>query len=133
VPERNVAVMDPSDIPLFALADRRLSWIDARQAVLAQNVANSDTPGWRSRDLKPFAATLGAAGIGLAQTDPGHLAGTAGGAYAAVAQTGERAPDGNGVALDQELVKVADTDAAHELVNNVTRKYLGMFRLAIGR
>jgi flagellar basal-body rod protein FlgB len=125
--------MDPSEIPLFALADRRLAWIDARQTVLAQNVANADTPGWHSRDLKPFAATLGAAGIGLAQTDPGHLAATQGGATGAAATLSERAPDGNAVALDKELVKVADTDAAHELVNNVTRKYLGMFRIAIGR
>jgi flagellar basal-body rod protein FlgB len=125
--------VDPSSIPLFALADRRLSWIDARQAVLAQNVANADTPGWHSRDLKPFAASLGAAGIALVQTDPGHLSGTAGGTMGAAEQISERAPDGNGVALDQELVKVADTDASHELVSNVTRKYLGMFRLAIGR
>jgi len=125
--------MDPSDIPLFALASRRLAWIDARQTVLAQNVANADTPGWRARDLKPFAAALGAAGVALAQTAPGHLPGTAGGALAVVLQDGERSPDGNGVALDRELTKLADTDAAHELVSNVTRKYLSMFRTAIGR
>lgn len=125
--------MDPSNIPLFALADRRLAWIDARQSVLAQNIANADTPGWHSRDLKPFAATLGGSSIGLALTEPGHLAGTTGGALGSVVQSGERAPDGNSVAIDQELVKVADTDAAHELVNNVTKKYLGMFRTAIGR
>ena len=125
--------MDASNIPLFALADRRMSWIDARQAVLAQNIANADTPGWRARDLKPLAATLNAIGMGLAQTDPGHLAGTTGGALGATAQTSERSPDGNSVALDRELVKLADTDTAHELVNNVTHKYLGMFRMALGR
>jgi flagellar basal-body rod protein FlgB len=125
--------MDASNIPLFALADRRLSWIDARQSVLASNVANADTPGWHSRDLKPFAATLGAAGIVMARTDPGHLAPAGGGGLPSAVQAGERAPDGNSVAIDQELVKIADTDAAHELVTNVTKKYLGMFRIAIGR
>jgi flagellar basal-body rod protein FlgB len=125
--------MDVSSIPLFALADRRLAWIDARQSVLAQNIANADTPGWRGRDLKPFAATLSNATLGLTRTDPGHLGPSpSAAALAPSVNRGESGPDGNGVSMDQELVKVADTDAAHELVTNVTKKYLGMFRTAIG-
>lgn len=125
--------MDPSDIPLFALADRRLAWIDARQSILAKNIANTDTAGFRSQDLKPFAATLTAtAGVDLALTNPAHIGGTSGGVLAPVAQPGERSPDGNSVAMDRELVKIADTDAAHELVTNVTKKYLNMFRNTIG-
>ena len=34
------------------LADRRLRWLDRRQQVLAQNIANADTPGWTARDLR---------------------------------------------------------------------------------
>jgi flagellar basal-body rod protein FlgB len=125
---------DLSQIPLFSLADRRLAWLGRRQEVLAENVANADTPGWRARDLPPFARLLRGAGVTLARTEPGHLSGSAeGGIAAPVAVPGEQAPDGNGVALDRELVKIADTDTAHAFVLGVMQSYLGMFRMALGK
>lgn len=126
--------MDPSRIALFELADRRLSWIGRRQEVLAQNIANAATPGWRTRDLKPFAEHL-ARGTALApaRTDARHVAPARGMAAQGRAQQGERAPDGNAVALDVELAKVADTESAHALVTGIYQKYLGMFRTAAGR
>jgi flagellar basal-body rod protein FlgB len=125
--------MDTSRIALFDLADKRLAWADQRQALLAQNIANADTPGWRPRDLKPFDSLLTGTGVALAQTDPMHLAGTSATAAGLVELGGERAPDGNGVALDKELSKVADTDATHQLVTELYRKYLGFFQTALGR
>ena len=125
--------MDLSQIPLFALADRRLAWVTSRQAVLSENIANADTPHWRARDVSPFAAALGTASIGLAATEPGHFAGKTPPAAKTVLPPGERSPDGNGIQLDKELAKVADTDTAHEIALGVTKSYLGMFRTAIGR
>ena len=67
--------MDPSNLALFNLADRRLAHIGQRQEVLAQNIANADTPGWKSRDLKPFVDMLAhATSAAPWQTQPGHLA-----------------------------------------------------------
>jgi flagellar basal-body rod protein FlgB len=133
-------MFDVSRIPLFALADRRLAWLDRRQQVLAQNIANADTPGWRARDLRPFAALLAAPPLRLAASEgmpaDGGPAGPAGPAAAApgdVAQRSELAPDGNGVVLDRELMKVADSDMAHGLTVAIIRTWLGMFRTAIGR
>ncbi len=40
----------------FALAARRLDYIDQRQRVLAQNIANANTPNYQARDLSPFEA-----------------------------------------------------------------------------
>ena len=31
-----------------------MAWLDRRQGVLAQNIANADTPGYRPQDLKAF-------------------------------------------------------------------------------
>ena len=128
------ACMDPRRIPLFDLADRRLSWIGQRQQVLSQNIANANTPGWRTRDLLPFEQHL-ARGTGLApaRTDAGHLAPTRSAVPPGKAQVGERAPDGNSVSLDVELSKVADTESAHSLVAGLYQKYLAMFRTAAGR
>jgi flagellar basal-body rod protein FlgB len=129
--------MDPTNIGIFNLAEKRLAWTDKRQDVLAQNIANANTPGWEARDLKPFAATL--AGMASAasepvRTNPGHLAGTTGGALLGLqAKPAQRAPDGNAVSMEEQLTKVADTDTAQALTMNLYKKYLGLFRIAIGK
>ena len=50
-----------------------------------------------------------------------------------VDRTRAQSPDGNAVALDEQLVKVAETDTTHELVTTIYKAYLGMFNLALGR
>jgi flagellar basal-body rod protein FlgB len=127
--------MDPNRIGLFDLAERRLAWADQRRAVLAQNIANANTPGFKPHDLKSFAATLGgAAGVAQVRTHPNHL-GAAGTTALdeVIDRTHTQSPDGNAVALDEQLMKVADTDTAHALVTTIYRKYLGMFSMALGR
>ena len=43
--------MDLSQVPLFAALSKRMAWLTERQSVLAQNVANGDTPGYVAQDL----------------------------------------------------------------------------------
>lgn len=126
--------MDTTDIGLFRLAERRLAWVDQRQRVLAQNVANADTPGYQPRDVSPFSASLGAAGAELVRTDPSHLSGNPGGGASSMrAKAPGRSPSGNGVSMEEQLGKVADTASTQELVTNLYRKYQGLFRTALGR
>lgn len=127
--------MDLATIPLFALADRRLAWADARQGLLAQNVANADTPGFRGHEAAAFDAHLsavdGSAGF-LDRTNPLHLAAPAA-ANGVQANGGLRSVNGNAVSLDAELAKIAETETAHDLVADLYKKYLGFFKTAIGR
>jgi len=125
--------MDVGKIGLFQLAEQRLAWSNQRQSVLAQNIANADTPGWKARDIQPFAQQLATAGTAIARTDPAHLAPPASAAAAASVARGERSPDGNGIALDDQLAKVTDTESMHDLTGDLYKKYMGFFRLAIGR
>ena len=119
---------------IFTLAERRLGWIDQRQALLAQNIANANTPGYVAKDLQSFAQTLAGALPQLAATDPAHLTGAAtNGRADPRVRPAERAPDGNAVSLDEQLTKVADTDGAHALVTNLYHTYLGLFRTVIGK
>jgi len=129
------AAMEPASIPLFALADQRLAWLNQRQGLLSQNLANIDTPGFKPRDLMPFAQSLAQAEFTVTPvlTDPADLAGTEDGTAGSTVLSGEQAPDGNAVSLDQQLMRVADTDTQHELVTDLYTKYLAMFRTAIGR
>lgn len=128
--------MDPGRFSLFRLAEQRLNWLDRRQQVLAQNIANADTPGYAPRDLRPFAAELArAGGMELIRTRPGHLGPQAGAALGARTdrQRPEATLDGNRVALDEQLVKVSDTEIHQGLTSAIYRKYLGLFRTALGR
>lgn len=121
---------------VFDLAEQRLAWLEQRQRMLAQNVANANTPRYAAQDLAPFASALArASAASPARTQEGHLAGTQGGPLQAdrSVRPKERAPDGNAVALEDELVKVADTEQAQELTTGLYGKYMSLFRLALGR
>lgn len=125
--------MDPTDIGLFRLAEQRLHWVDQRQAVLAQNVANVNTAGYKAKDLSPFASALVAQGVALTTTDPGHLVGTTSAATGREEAGNGKAPNGNTVAMEEQLGKVAETSSTQELVTNLYHKYQGLFRIVLGR
>lgn len=106
-----------------------MAWTGQRQAVLAQNIANANTPGYAARDVKSFKDVLAAqerTAAGLPST-----AARAGGL--ADRSVAESSLDGNAIVLDEQLEKVAETDNAHQLAMTLYKKYSGMFRTAIGR
>jgi flagellar basal-body rod protein FlgB len=128
--------MDPTKIGLFDLAEKRLIWTSQRQSVLAANIANANTPGYQARDVGSFAAVLSGSGpIQPIRTQPSHLSGTVQTGLASLAADPPRGRglDGNSVALDQQLTKVADTETTHSLVTGIWKKYMGMFNVALGR
>ena len=74
--------MDLSSIPLFGLIKQKMSWLNQRQQVIAQNVANADTPDHMSRDLKPINfkniiryATSNSQGVAMIATHPQQISG----------------------------------------------------------
>lgn len=120
--------MSTAPVDIFALAEKRLSWVGQRQAVLAQNIANANTPGYLAQDVKPFSAVLAE----QAQSDGFPSAGRDMAASKDPAASA-RSADGNAVIMDQQLEKIAETDTAHQLATNLYKKYVGLFRTAIGR
>ncbi|WP_160000535.1 flagellar basal body protein [Roseomonas sp. 18066] len=120
----------------LALAGQKLHWLDQRQRVLAQNIANANSPGYQPQDLAPFAQALeraGGGGTAMARTDERHLATTADPRARKDRNNAERKPDGNAVSLDQQALKVAETDQAHSLALGLHRSWVGLFRSALGR
>lgn len=133
--------MTVSDVPLLGMLKAKMRWHEARQRLLAENVANSDTPGFRPRELKPFSfeprgTTQLAAAVGTARTDATHLA--AGFApnepFASdQAEDLEVTPAGNGVVLEEEMMKVAANQFDYQLASSVYARSLGLIRSALGR
>lgn len=127
--------MTLSSIPLFRLIHERLSWLGARERVISQNVANSDTPGYRPVDLAPqrFDEALGAA-LAPVRSDPRHLAPPGmDGRIETRKATHPLKLSGNAVDLESELMKASDTAAQHALVTSLYRKQLGFIAIALGR
>src|SRR4051812_24382612 len=98
--------MPISNIPLFSMLRTRMQWHQERQKVLAENVANADTPNFRSRDLVPlkFDRMTPAAPGTLVRTSAGHqtAAGSAAGgnSFDSARNVGQEVrPTGNAVSL----------------------------------
>ncbi len=135
-----------NDLPMLSMMTKKLTWLGRRTEVLAQNIANADTPGFKARDVKRvnFAKLVAKEQGTLAitnvprVTNAAHLKGTI--APQASLFADERSPDlygasfnGNTVSAEQQLMKLGETQAAHQMTLNLYRKHLSMLRIAIGR
>lgn len=134
--------MSVTDLPVVAMLRNRMQWQQTRQKVLAENVANADTPGFRARDLKEprfqpdgAVAAAGLPAIGVERTSGLHLAGSGAGAPSEE-RTGTRfemTPSGNAVSLEDEMLKAADNQGDYQLASLLYRKSLQTLRTAVGR
>jgi len=131
--------MDLSGMTLFGASAARLGWLNQRQGVLAQNIANSDTPNYRPNDLKPldFRTALRGdrPGMGIARTDAAHMASAKRDTRHREAREREPyevAPAGNAVIMEEQLMKMNETAMDQRLATDIYRKYVGMMRIVLG-
>jgi flagellar basal-body rod protein FlgB len=128
--------MPITDIPILSMLRTRMEWHQARQRVLAENVANADTPNYRPRDLAPpnFETALTQSAVVLARTDPEHIAGDgADSAFASANNLREEVrPAGNGVNHEDEMMKVASNQMDFDAVADLYSRSLALIKLAAG-
>jgi flagellar basal-body rod protein FlgB len=133
------AIMDLSRIPLFDAIAKRLTWLGERQSVLAQNVANADTPGYAAKDVKQpdFAKLVAGAGtqLPLLRTDPAHIVPvSASGQFEQVREpVKESAPNGNTVQLEDQMMKISSNASDHALTTSLYKKQLALLKIALGQ
>ncbi|MFM8819872.1 MAG: flagellar biosynthesis protein FlgB [Phenylobacterium sp.] len=142
--------MDVSSIPLMAMLKGRMAYFSERQRLIAENVANVSTPGFRPKDLTPFrfkaAPPSGGSGAGgsdsefptvLQVTHPGHQ--RPDGPDAAAAARGFRAErrndtvitlDGNQVSLEDQMLRMSDSRMNYEAAVSFYQKSMMMLRTA---
>lgn len=132
--------MDLDKINVLKAITRRMDWLGERQRVLAENVANADTPNYKPKDLKQvsFGELVRNSQLsgGAAVTQPGHFRslGGRGGEQWKTAKSGnyETAPNGNAVNLEQQMMNIAENQADHNLMTSLYRKQVGLLKKAIG-
>lgn len=123
-----------TDMALFDLAARNARWLGARQAVVASNIANAHTPGFKASDVKPFEETLARTRLTLAATSPAHM----GVGEASVDRAGPREAEGwetvhsgNNVTLEQQLLKAGEVARGHALNVGLTKAFHRMFLASV--
>ena len=127
------------DIAILRLAGSLASYSSLRQGVIAQNIANADTPGYRARDLLPFAAAFADAAFepaGLRATRAAHLATAAippGFRAETMHAPGTVSPNGNTVGVEDQMMRAAQTKLQHDLALGVYAKSLAILRAGLGR
>lgn len=130
--------MDLGNLDLFKALGRRMDWLGTRQTVLARNVANSDTPGYRPVDLREldFRRMVETPRAHLASTNTSHLSPLREQMPYRPMEADDTADTtlaGNAVDLESEMRKVAETAVDHQTMVNLYRKHMAMLRTAIGR
>ena len=132
--------MDLNSIGLFKLMAKKMDWLSQRQGVLAQNVANVDTPKFKPEDLTPFTfhtALQEAHHLEPAMTNPAHLqlahAADGPGAVRKDRKTYETKPDGNAVDIEEQMLKLSQTSQDYNMVTNLYRTNVAMLKLVRSR
>ncbi|HGG04796.1 MAG TPA: FlgB family protein [Aliiroseovarius sp.] len=123
---------------IFRMAQGLAEHAATRQSVIARNVANADTPGYRARDLTSFSESYRTEKMGaLAATRPGHVlpgeqVQESPAAKLAV-RSGAMSPNGNSVSLETEMMMAAEVQQAHQLALSVYQSSLNILRTSLGR
>jgi flagellar basal-body rod protein FlgB len=133
--------MTISDLSLFQALKSKMHWHQTRQGVLAENVANADTPGYRGKDLEEFsfetALKARTTGLETNRTSARHLQGSmvreSGSAKADPRDGYEVTPDANSVVLEEQMMKVTENQMDYQTVASLYTKGLGLIRTALSR
>lgn len=132
-----------TDLPLLGMLKTKMRWHQARQGVLAQNIANADTPGFRPSDLSAMNTqqnrrASGLSSVAATRTHNAHFQGSPmgmqGSAFKSEDTKGwERTPGGNAVVLEEQMIKVSANQFDYQMASTLYARSLGLLKTAIGR
>ena len=131
--------MPISDVPIFCMLRTRMQWHQERQKILAENVANADTPKFQPKDLTPIdfgrqARPGGGQQLALALTSPAHLSSPASaGSFGTTKPLYDVKPAGNAVNLEDQMIKVANNQMDYQAATSLYSRSMGLFKVAMGK
>lgn len=124
-----------SQIYLLQLASQQSKWLTARQTLIADNISNANTPGFRARDIQPFSEVLDQTRFTMATTNAAHITPPeeelTQGARIAESDGWATTVSGNSVSLEQELMKEGDINRAYTMNTNIKRVFHQMMLSAL--
>jgi len=127
-----------TDIPIFGMLRERMQWHQQRQRLLAENVANADTPGFKPKDLREpdFRSPPPPSSIPLSRSNSAHLASVGDPGLSFQLERDSKftvRPAGNAVSLEDEMMKVAQNQMDFQAATALYSRSLGLLKTAFGR
>jgi flagellar basal-body rod protein FlgB len=113
----------------------RMSFLVQRQGIVASNIANANTPGYIAKDLVDDGKGGQTTGFGMALTNAQHLNGGGAPAMAGkmVEDTRFLQHNGNSVRLDDEMLKMTDTQLNYRMMTELYTKQVSLQKMALGQ
>ncbi|MFZ5739078.1 flagellar basal-body rod protein FlgB [Rhodopseudomonas thermotolerans] len=135
--------MPINDLPTLAALRTRMQWHQERQRVLADNIANSDTPGFKPRDLveptfDPTGRPAAGSPVGslpMMRTSATHIAASGGTESFSPDRKGgiQTRPTGNAVNLEDEMLKLSSNQGGYAAATALYSRSLGVLKTALGK
>jgi flagellar basal-body rod protein FlgB len=123
------------DLKLLHMASAMARHAAERHRILAENIANADTSGYKAKDIEPFteAFTRSMNGIG----DQGGLSSNDADIFTwrvvNVAGPGLMSPNGNSVSLEDQMMRSVEAQQSHDAATAIYKKTIDILRLSLGR
>ncbi len=136
--------MSLADLPVLDMLRTQMKWHHSRQRVLAENVANADTPGFQAQDLervdfsKMLASASSSQSVGTARTNPMHIgnasSSSAGSQFKASGNGDfETTPSGNAVVLEEQMIQITANQMDYQAATTLYSKSINLLRMALGQ
>ena len=120
------------DVKLLNIASAMVRHAATRHTILAENIANADTPDYKARDLEEFSDAYARMSnkfeqrsLGSGDDLPWRVEQTQ--------ITGSASPNGNNVSLEEQMVRSADAQQDHEAALAIYKKTIDLMRMTLGR
>ena len=126
-------------LDVFRTAQAMARHAGMRHAVVAGNMANADTPGYRPADITPFKELVVGGGASpdaqpMRATRPGHLTDQPRALPTPEPRRDASGdPNGNGVSLEHEMLKAVEAKRQHDRALAMYRSSMEIMRLSLGR
>lgn len=129
------------DMPVFTALTDKMRWHQARQGLLAENVANADNPGFKGKDLKQYNfddrfSVVTTQAVATRATQPQHFSTSIGGGASFADDkmvNFEVTPRGNGITLEDEMMKVTTNMLDYQAATSLYQKSVKILRTALGK
>ncbi|PCJ05730.1 MAG: flagellar basal body rod protein FlgB [Rhodobacteraceae bacterium] len=126
-----------TELNVFKLANAMATHAGARQALVSQNIANADTPGYHAKDIKPFSEVFGDdfQPSEMRASRNMHLNGSSGRGMNWTVSTSEDGsdPNNNSVSIETEILKGVEVKRQHDKALAIYKSSMNILRASLGR
>lgn len=131
--------MSINNLPLFGMLRSKLTWLNERQSVIADNVANASTPGFKANDLKElsFDEMLRGAkekdGVRFSEVEPSrvHISRNSARFKIGDMSASESTPNGNNVSLEDQMMRSAEVQVDYQAAIDIYKKGMNLLKMAV--